>query len=306
MTTPVVSVILPTFNRAALLSMSAGSVLAQSFRDLELIVVDDGSKEDIESAVRALGDTRATCIRRPVSGGPAAARNTGLMAARGQYVAFQDSDDEWLLDKLALQLADLEKERSGAMCICGLLRRNKSRIRRYIPPLTNHAGEESFSAIASRPIAYTQTWLVPRKELIQVGGFDEQLRVWEDFELLLRLSKILSIQSMSTPLVISEQGEDSITNENNAAFHDAMTLILEKYHKELIGLPSERAGLSYTRARLSFKAGQMSEARQDLWSAITSDPLKWRAWILLVGSVLGEKSVSWLLDTAVSSAEQKK
>lgn len=303
---PLVSVILPTRNRAELLPMSAGSVLAQSFRNLELIVVDDGSEEDIEAAVRALDDPRAICIRRSVSGGPAAARNTGLSMARGEYVAFQDSDDEWLLDKLALQLAELEKVESEAMCICGLVRQHKSRLRQYIPPLTDCSGRKSFATIASRPIAYTQTWLVPRVALMDAGGFDERFRVWEDFDLLLRLSQILYIRTTSMPLVLSTQWEDSITNDNNAAFYDAMTLILQKHEHELADLVPERAGLLYTRARLSAKAGKMSEARQGFWSAITCSPLRWRYWVLFAVSMFGQEWILKLLEPSVRSVEGRK
>src|SRR5687768_5045704 len=121
MRAPAVSVILPTYNRASLLTRSAGSVLAQSFSDLELIVVDDGSTEDVANAVAGLADPRVVYLRRDVRGGPAAARNSGVSRARGSYVAFQDSDDEWLLDKLQAQLAALERS-SHQMAVCGVLR----------------------------------------------------------------------------------------------------------------------------------------------------------------------------------------
>jgi glycosyltransferase involved in cell wall biosynthesis len=103
--TVMVSVILPTYNRSYSLPDAINSVLTQSCRDLELIVVDDCSTEDIESLVRAFGDSRVRYIKRARNGGAAAARNTGLAEARGQYIAFQDSDDLWLPRKLERQLA---------------------------------------------------------------------------------------------------------------------------------------------------------------------------------------------------------
>ncbi|MET3898995.1 glycosyltransferase involved in cell wall biosynthesis [Devosia sp. UYZn731] len=104
-TSPRVSVILPTYNRLRTLPDAIASVLTQSFRDLELIVVDDASTEDIESFIASIGDPRLVYIRRPQNGGAGAARNTGLIHARGQYIAFQDSDDLWLPRKLDYQLA---------------------------------------------------------------------------------------------------------------------------------------------------------------------------------------------------------
>src|SRR5437870_5691947 len=98
-----VSVILPTFNRSGSLPAAISSVLNQSITNLELIVVDDASTEDIEGLVSDIRDDRLKYIRRAVNGGAAAARNTGLAAATGDYIAFQDSDDLWLPGKLETQ-----------------------------------------------------------------------------------------------------------------------------------------------------------------------------------------------------------
>lgn len=99
-----VSVILPTFNRSASLKDACESVLMQSFRDLELIIVDDASNEDIGAVVKELDDTRVRYIRHEINGGASKARNTGLTEATGSFIAFQDSDDIWLPGKLAKQL----------------------------------------------------------------------------------------------------------------------------------------------------------------------------------------------------------
>ena len=96
-----VSVILPTFDRAELLPRSIGSVLAQTDGHLELIVVDDGSSDDTEGVVARLADPRVRYLRLPENRGLPAARNAGIAIARGEYVAFQDSDDVWAPDKLA-------------------------------------------------------------------------------------------------------------------------------------------------------------------------------------------------------------
>jgi len=104
-----VSVILPTFNRADRLFASCESVLRQCHKNFELIVVDDGSTEDIRGVVERLDDPRVVYVRRPHNGGASAARNTGLQMARGTFIAFQDSDDLWLPGKLSRQLALLSR-----------------------------------------------------------------------------------------------------------------------------------------------------------------------------------------------------
>lgn len=301
MKVPTVSVILPTRNRAELLAMSAGSVLAQSYRDLELIVIDDGSDEDIEAAVRALGDPRARCLRREQSGGPAVARNEGLRAARGRFLAFQDSDDEWLLDKLALQMQVLEAAGGEVMCICGLLRRLGRRIRPYRPVPHPRSGELGFAEVAGQPITYTQTWLVPRQAVLDVGGFDERLRVWEDWELLLRLARRLRIKPLARPLVLSEQAMDSVTRDNDA-FLAAMNLVLEEYGPQLAGHRPQRAGLNYIHARQLIRAERMADARKALFRSIVDRPWQLRAWALVAASLLGRDFVTRRLTAATARA----
>ena len=99
-----VSVILPVYNRSGSLADSMRSVLSQSYRDLELIVVDDASTEDLRPIVDSVNDPRVRYIRRERNGGASAARNTGLAAAQGRFIGFQDSDDLWLPNKLQLQM----------------------------------------------------------------------------------------------------------------------------------------------------------------------------------------------------------
>src|SRR5579859_6948520 len=101
---PAVSVILPTYNRAHLLPRAIASVLGQSFRDFELIVVDDGSKDDTVGLMRSYDDPRIVFLPPERNLGDAGARMRGIACARGEWLAFQDSDDEWLPDRLRLQL----------------------------------------------------------------------------------------------------------------------------------------------------------------------------------------------------------
>lgn len=103
-----VSVILPVYNRSLSLEHAMRSVLDQSYRDLELIVVDDASTEDLRPIIECFGDPRVRYIRRAVNGGASAARNAGLVAAEGRFIGFQDSDDLWLPNKLKMQIDLLE------------------------------------------------------------------------------------------------------------------------------------------------------------------------------------------------------
>src|SRR5687767_7523259 len=106
---PVVSVVLPTYNRAPLLGRAIRSVLGQSYTDFELIVVDDGSTDGTSGVVAGFRDKRIRYLPLARNTGAGAARNAGIRVARGKFVAFQDSDDEWLPAKLAKQMSAFER-----------------------------------------------------------------------------------------------------------------------------------------------------------------------------------------------------
>src|SRR5690348_15078750 len=122
---PRVSVIVPVFNRAATIGRAVASVVVQTMADWELIVVDDGSADDPAGALAALSDARLRLLRHERNRGAAAARNTGIAAARAPLIAFLDSDDEWLPEKLARQVAAVERAGPalGALCTAFRLRR---------------------------------------------------------------------------------------------------------------------------------------------------------------------------------------
>ncbi len=105
-----VSVVLPTYNRVRTLERAVHSVLAQSFTDLELIVVDDGSRDNTHELMTRLADSdrRVRYIQHPANLGQSRARNTGISSAAGKFIAFQDSDDEWLPAKLGRQVEAME------------------------------------------------------------------------------------------------------------------------------------------------------------------------------------------------------
>ncbi|MDR7496584.1 MAG: glycosyltransferase family 2 protein, partial [Armatimonadota bacterium] len=115
MTVPTVSVIIPTYNRAHMVPRAIHSVLAQTFADFELLVVDDASTDGTEEIVRGIADPRLRYIWRPANGGVSAAQNTGLAAARGEFISILHSDDEYLPVKLEVQVPLLRATDAGAV-----------------------------------------------------------------------------------------------------------------------------------------------------------------------------------------------
>lgn len=281
---PVVSVILPTYNRANALRISSASVLAQTFSDLELIIVDDGSEEDIASVAESFKDARVRYIRCDENRGVASARNIGIAVAKGKYIAFQDSDDEWLISKLETQLSAIGND---AMLLCGVVRCFETRAHFY-SPLVSHVqfGEAiPFSEVVRRRMIYPQGWLLPKYMLDEVGGFDEELRVCEDYELLLRLAMRFKVTGISDVVAISVRSLDSLTR-NIELFKQAIFLIIAK-HPDLEKVePSLWARLNFSCARMLISSGDSKEARKYFWIAARSDIKSWPYWKALFASYI--------------------
>lgn len=201
-----VSVIIPTFNRAAMVVEAVDSVLAQSYQFLEIIVVDDGSNDDTGARLADYGE-RLKVIRFPLNRGVSAARNCGIRRSCGSYVALLDSDDLWLPDKIERQL-DFFLTHPQAM-ICQTeeiwIRRGKR-----VNPKYKH--RKYSGSIFSRclPLCIVSPSAVMfRRELIsQVGLFDEQLPACEDYDLWLRIAAHHPIFLLEEPLIIKRGGHD--------------------------------------------------------------------------------------------------
>jgi glycosyltransferase involved in cell wall biosynthesis len=229
---PLVSVIMPTRNRAELLKRSIASVLAQTYRNLELIVVNDASTDHTREALAAVPDPRVRVIHREKNAGAAAARNAGIAAARGDLVSFQDDDDFWLVQKLEKQVAALAAAPEAAWCLCGYIRIARHR-NDYIGGAF-HFKELDFSRGMgwSRPdysLIATPSWLVRLSAFGRVGVFDERLRSWDDWELGLRLFDLSAPCFVDQPLFVQDHvsGMGMMANELGRA--KDLTIIMEKH-----------------------------------------------------------------------------
>ncbi len=242
---PALSVVLPTYNRARFLRRSIGSVLAQSFRDLELIVVDDASTDETPEVVRGIDDARIRYTRCPENRGGAAARNVGISAARGRYVAFQDSDDEWLPEKLRKQM-DLF---AGAapeigMVFCGtrvLVERGDGSTSRVGESIPERMEEFPRSVLRGVPSGCSLQGLVVRAELLhEIEGFDGALPSQQDWDLFIRLSRRCRATAVPEVLVVWHRGHGPSITRNLQALISGRERVLEK-HGDL--MKDDREGL---------------------------------------------------------------
>jgi glycosyltransferase involved in cell wall biosynthesis len=188
MQAPLVSVVIPTFNNAGMVVQAVESALAQTYDNLEVIVVDDGSEDDT-SAMLARYEHRVRYVPKP-NGGPASARNVGIDTARGEWVAFLDDDDTWVPHKLSRQLAAARRhELCGAVFSdfevvsdVGVEQRTVKERMRRVP------SGWIFGRLFWHNFICTSTVLTRRDVLVDVGGFNEALRQSEDWHLWLRIA----------------------------------------------------------------------------------------------------------------------
>jgi glycosyltransferase involved in cell wall biosynthesis len=203
---PTVSIILPTFDRLEFLPAAIESAFAQSFTDWELIVADDGSSGDTRDYLRSLDDPpRVRVIWLAHSGKPSVVRNAALRAARGEYVAFLDSDDVWLPGKLAMQMTSLRRHPQRMWSYTRFAQVDAAGHLRGTANITNWPAPSGWileSLLKEETVIALPSVLVSRQMLQRIGGFDEELVMCEDDELWLRLAADSEIDGVDEPLTL--------------------------------------------------------------------------------------------------------
>jgi glycosyltransferase involved in cell wall biosynthesis len=214
-TTPRVSVVIPTYNYGHLLEQSLESVFAQTYKDYEVILVDDGSTDDTPG-IAARYEGRIRYFRKE-NGGPSSARNEGIRQARGPLIAFLDSDDLWLPHKLAVQTAFADAHPEYGLVYCDLQHVEHDRVihHSYLHGrgYTCTGSGWKYVDLLREGFVFTPTVLV-RKECFSAAGMhDEGLRTCQDLDMWLRIAKLYPFGFIDEPLVVRQyHGDNSTTN----------------------------------------------------------------------------------------------
>jgi len=202
---PLVSVIIPTYNRGWIINEAIDSVLAQDYVNYELIVVDDGSTDNTHDILNSY--QKNFLVLRQNNKGVSAARNRGLAAASGRFIAFLDSDDFWLPQKLSRQVDFFHSNPDALICQTEeIWIRNNVRVnpkKRHKKP-SGMIFEPSLSLCLVSPSAV----MIKRNLFEEVGLFDETLPACEDYDLWLRVSCRHPVHLIDTPLIIKRGGHD--------------------------------------------------------------------------------------------------
>ncbi|RSO85808.1 glycosyltransferase family 2 protein [Acinetobacter pittii] len=222
-----ISVVIPTYNRAHLIKESLQSVLNQTLQPLEIIVVDDFSTDNTEEVVKSLNSPLIKYFKNQRTKGANGARNTGIMLSRGEFIAFHDSDDTWLPQKLILQKLVFDKQKDINLCFCSLESidsvKNEKRVipRRYVDK------EKVKDVLWKKNIISTQTIMV-RATLAYEIFFDEELKRFQDWDYVLRVvNRGEQIFHLDTVLVRQVINISSISSTNN--FLDNYWVLAKKH-----------------------------------------------------------------------------
>ena len=229
-----VSVVIPTYNREKTLEASIKSVEDQTYDDIEIIVVDDGSTDGTEALVQHLSseDTRIRYLKNSKAEGVSGARNTGIDAAVGEYIAFNDSDDYFRKVKIQKQIEQLQ---NADFCSC---RFNKAvNNKNYIVPSDTYTKDKIsgniYSILLHDNLIGCPTLIVRHDFLDEVGGFDDDFPALEDYDLALRLAKNGKARFVDEVLLESGYSEKGLSaSEGN--YIEASLMLLQKYLPDMV------------------------------------------------------------------------
>ena len=248
---PLVSAIVPTYNRVADVRVAVRTVLAQTVRDVEILVVDDGSTDGTAELLRREFGDRLRCLVKP-NGGVSSARNHGLAAARGAFLAFLDSDDEWLPRHLEAQLALFDRRPELGMVLTDVVRMDRDRRDYELYRRRDFIPEDGqvLRWVLRNPSLVPASATLRRAVYEEVGGFDETLRTAEDLEFHLRVALRWPIGIVEEPLTRAMRGHDGLS-ASAQTYRDYLEVIegFVARHGDHIPARDRRAALLHAYAR---------------------------------------------------------
>lgn len=283
---PTVSVIIPTYNRADLVVRALRSVLDQTYQNFEVIVIDDASEDNTRDAVKSFNDERITYIRQNENKGGSAARNRGIKVTKGKYIAFLDSDDEWLPEKLEKQVALFESVplKVGAI-YTGLvyIKEDNKQLGKRIPELE---GDISKHVVFDNCVGPLSSGIVRKECLENCGLFDERLPACQDWDIWIRIAKKYDFAFLEEPLVKYNLDNEKITT-NPKAKATGHRMILEKYLEDIKKNRQAHSNHIFVTAHYFLLSGESLKGNIEFLRAIFVYPFRPKYYLHLFFSLYG-------------------
>ncbi len=290
MPSPTFSVILPTYNRAHLLSRAIHSVLAQTFQDFELLIVDDASPDNTQEVVQAFEDERISYIRREQNGGASATRNTGIKHAKGIYISFLDDDDEYLPDclKLIYQCFKTASDKTGFIG-CGIQviedhTGEETYLRDQIPPTPQFENLNEIYLSCLEYLPFGSSWGMTVRSICfdVVGLFDENLRCDVDRDLIIRLVQHYYYDVIPVALVKRHWHLGPKVTAYNIVKAEAHEFLIQKNIHALSEYPHLWAEWHYKTGWLYYHSDNRMQGREFMLRGLRKYPWHMKSWIGLL------------------------
>lgn len=287
---PLVSVVLPTYNRGHTVTRAIDSVLQQTYDRIELIVVDGASNDDTKEQIQQYGN-QVRYVRQMTNRGASAARNVGIKKSEGEFIAFIDSDDEWHSKKVEKQVGAFSKLSSDVGVIyTGYYKQTDSG--QELGEIPSKRGDIFQAQLMKDWVNPTSTVMVRAECFDEVDGFNTEFEGREDYELWTRLARHYRYDYIKEPLVtLYVDNKQRITNDvkNRMEAHRA---VLNSIRGDINDLSWNRrrkvlAMQHYTMGRYLQSQGRFRQARSHLIKSVRFNPMHWKASLALILAVMG-------------------
>jgi glycosyltransferase involved in cell wall biosynthesis len=313
MNNPIISVIIPTYNRAHLLPRSIESVLNQTYKDFELIIVDDGSNDNTDEVVNKYikKDNRIKYIKFEKNKGGNVARNAGINHSRGEYIAFLDSDDEWLSKKLERQISVFHKSKieNLGLVYCGSYAIKEKKIQKIFP---YRKGEVFEDLLKTNIIIGGGSGVIIKKTCFEnCGKFDENIILRyggsQEYEMWIRIAKKYNFDFTLDHLIKYYIHKISITGGSKfIEKKKAREYIFNKYKEYYLNNPKlYSTALRYNGTRF-VRENFCQEGRRNFIKSIKINPLNWKSYLYLFFSIFGSNFYNKLLKIKANILNIKK
>ena len=298
--TPLVSVIMPTYDRAAVVKEAVESVLRQTYLHLELLVIDDGSTDDTLERLNQISDKRLRVILANHRGA-ASARNQGLKEAKGEFIGFCDSDDLWVPEKLVWQVDYLAKHPEAGLVYGDVMsfRGGKIETPSYFKERAPRDGQVFFDMIEKNFIPNVSI-LVRKACLDEVGSFNESLKTSEDYELWLRFCQRFQVGHVEEVLVKVRRHSGNITSDDQTTCENHLAVLNSVKSRFKGRIPKSVMHKAYARTYRHMGYNHLLHRRfkESQWALLQSlqfdpfSPATYRYW---AASLLPKKILNGLL-----------
>lgn len=293
---PLVSVVIPSYNRPDAILDSISSIESQTYENIELVVVDDASEKPVQEVLdESEFSFPVTVVRHDENQGASAARNTGIEQADGELIAFLDDDDLWESGKVEAQVNRFRRVGDEV----GVVYTGMQFVDADGEPIRKHLatveGDVTKELLRRNFVGSFSTVMVRSEAIRDSGGLDERFPCWQDIELYIRLSKNWEFTCVPEPLVRMRQQEGEHISDDFEQIRDtALSLFVEKYQPlaRSYGRLFEREFVAWVEFRVgaynALRTGHYSAARRHLFNAVKQYPFEWQFWLYLFVALGGK------------------